>query len=106
MIACPMAERPRPTRSPKAGSDSEHQRGCQRDERQGGCRPGSRRGGSACNQRSERRVDRVHEAEPAPHEVPGQKVAQGTGGKGDKEFEHIEFREGGSGVPLQYGTRG
>jgi hypothetical protein len=48
-------------------------------------------------------VDRIDEPEPPTHEIARQDETDGTGGHGNKKFEHKTFLLG-SALSLHYGT--
>jgi hypothetical protein len=82
---------PRPTRRSQAGAKAEDQCSGKGDEREGSRGPGNNRGDGTRHKGRNWRVDRVHEAKPAPDEAAGQNEADYTGGKSNKKLQHIEF---------------
>jgi hypothetical protein len=88
-----IAHRPRPARRSEPSTKAERQSSDKCDEGQDSRRPGNDCGDGSRNNGGKRRVDRVHEAKPAPNEVAGQDEADDAGGKSNKKLQHIEFPE-------------
>ena len=84
---------PRPARRSESGTKTEHQRGGKGDEGEDSRRPGERRGNGSRDKGRNWRMDRVHEAEPAPDEAAGQDKADNAGGESNKKLQHMEFPE-------------
>jgi hypothetical protein len=96
MGTCGITHCPRPAHRSECGPKTECQRGSEGDEREESRGPGNSRGDGARHNGGNWRVDRVHEAKPAPDEAAGQKKAEYAGGQGNKKLQHIEFPELGS----------
>ena len=80
---------PRPAGRSEAGAKAENQRGGKGDEREGSRGPGNNRGDGARHKGGKGRVDRVHEAKPAPDKAAGHNEADYAGGKSNKKLQHI-----------------
>jgi hypothetical protein len=84
--------------------DAEHHDGY--DAQQGEQRQGPRQEArdQTGEQGSERGLNRIHETEAAPDEIPSQQVTAEAGDEGDEDWEHGELRLKNMMVTLQYET--
>ena len=86
-----ITHRPRTARRSEPGAKTERQRGGEGYEGEDGCGPGNHGGKGSRDKGGNWRMDRVHEAKPAPNEPTGDDETQDAGGKSNKKLQHIEF---------------
>jgi hypothetical protein len=84
---------PRPARRAESGAKAERQRGGKGDEGEDSRRPGDSRGDGSCHKGRNWRMNRVHEAKPAPNEAASHNETEDAGGKSNKKLQHIDFPE-------------